>query len=55
VPELPEVETERGRLAARLEGRRIETARIDDARLTRPDDPAWIAARLNPIDVVHEE
>jgi formamidopyrimidine-DNA glycosylase len=46
VPELPEVETERGRLAARLEGRRIETARIDDARLTRPDDPAWVAARL---------
>lgn len=46
MPELPEVETERGRLAARLEGRRIEAARIDDPRLTRPDDPAGIAARL---------
>jgi formamidopyrimidine-DNA glycosylase len=46
LPELPEVETERGRLAARLEGRRIAAVRIDDARLTRPDDPAWIAARL---------
>jgi formamidopyrimidine-DNA glycosylase len=46
VPELPEVETERGRLAARLEGRRIVAARIDDPRLTRPDDPAWIAAHL---------
>jgi formamidopyrimidine-DNA glycosylase len=47
VPELPEVETERGRLAARLEGRRIVAATIDDPRLTRPDDPAWIAARLS--------
>ncbi len=47
VPELPEVETERGRLAARLEGRRITAARIDDPRLTRPDEPAWIAARLS--------
>ncbi len=46
VPELPEVETERGRLAERIEGRRIVAARIDDARLTRPDDPTWIAARL---------
>jgi formamidopyrimidine-DNA glycosylase len=47
VPELPEVETERGRLAARLEGRRIVAATIDDPRLTRPDEPAWIAARLS--------
>jgi formamidopyrimidine-DNA glycosylase len=47
VPELPEVETERGRLAARLEGRRIMAATIDDPRLTRPDEPAWIAARLS--------
>ena len=46
MPELPEVETERGRLAARLEGRQIVSARIDDPRLTRPDDPAWTAARL---------
>jgi formamidopyrimidine-DNA glycosylase len=46
VPELPEVETERGRLAARLEGRRIVAARIDDHRLTRPEEPAWIAGAL---------
>jgi formamidopyrimidine-DNA glycosylase len=46
VPELPEVETERGRLAARLEGRRIASAAIDDPRLTRPEEPSWIAARL---------
>jgi formamidopyrimidine-DNA glycosylase len=46
VPELPEVETERGRLADRLEGRRIRAARIDDERLTRPEDPALVAARL---------
>jgi formamidopyrimidine-DNA glycosylase len=46
VPELPEVETERGRLAARIEGRRIGSARIDDERLTRPEDPEWVAARL---------
>jgi formamidopyrimidine-DNA glycosylase len=46
VPELPEVETERGRLAARLEGRRIASAAIDDPRLTRPEEPSWIAARI---------
>ena len=46
MPELPEVETERGRLAARLEGRRIASAEIVDPRLTRPEEPAWIAARL---------
>jgi formamidopyrimidine-DNA glycosylase len=46
MPELPEVETERRRLAVRLEGRRIVSATIDDARLTRPEEPAWIAARL---------
>src|SRR4029077_13712461 len=47
VPELPEVETERGRLAAHLEGRRITAARIDDPRLTRPDEPGRIAAQLS--------
>jgi len=47
VPELPEVETERGRLAARIEGRRISVARIDDPRLTRPEEPEWVAARLS--------
>jgi formamidopyrimidine-DNA glycosylase len=46
VPELPEVETERGRLAAAVEGRTIASARIDDARLTRPDDPKIVAAML---------
>ena len=47
MPELPEVETERGRLAARIEGRRIAGARIDDDRLTRPEDPSVIAAILD--------
>lgn len=46
MPELPEVETERRRLAARIEGKRIASARIDDARLTRPDDPQLVAARI---------
>jgi formamidopyrimidine-DNA glycosylase len=46
MPELPEVETERGRLAAKLEGRRIVSARIDDPRLTRPEDPLLVGAGL---------
>ena len=46
MPELPEVETERDRLAARIEGRRIRAVRIDDERLTRPEDPELVAARL---------
>lgn len=46
MPELPEVETERGRLAVRLAGRRIVAARIGDPRLTRPEEPEWIAAAL---------
>jgi formamidopyrimidine-DNA glycosylase len=46
MPELPEVETERGRLAAVLEGHRIVSARIDDPRLTRPEDPVLVAAAL---------
>ena len=46
MPELPEVETERTRLAAVIEGKKIRSARIDDARLTRPDDPAAVAAVL---------
>ena len=52
MPELPEVETERGRLAAAIEGRRIATARIDDVRLTRPDDPNVVAAMLSGDRVV---
>ena len=46
MPELPEVETERDRLAARLAGRRIVGADVHDARLTRPEDPVRIAAEL---------
>ena len=46
MPELPEVETERGRLAGRLVGRRVAAAHIDDPRLTRPEEPAWIAGEL---------
>jgi formamidopyrimidine-DNA glycosylase len=46
VPELPEVETERGRLAGAVTGRRILSARIDDPRLTRPEDPVAVAAAL---------
>jgi len=46
VPELPEVETERLRLASRVEGRQIARARIDDARLTRPMEPGTVAAML---------
>jgi formamidopyrimidine-DNA glycosylase len=46
LPELPEVETERRRLAERIEGRDIVRARIDDARLTRPEDPQLVAAVL---------
>jgi len=47
VPELPEVETERGRLAAAAEGKRIASARIDDVRLTRPEDPSIVAGMLS--------
>ncbi len=46
MPELPEVESERRRLEARLRGRRLVAVRIDDARLTRPADPAAVAALL---------
>src|SRR5436190_2701529 len=34
------------RLAPLLEGRRLADVRIDDARLTRPHDPAEVAARM---------
>ena len=52
MPELPEVETERRRLAAHLKGRRIAHARIDDGRLTRPEEPTWVAAALTGERVV---
>jgi formamidopyrimidine-DNA glycosylase len=46
MPELPEVETIRARLAPRLEGRRLERVEIVDPRLTRPEPPEAIAAAL---------
>jgi formamidopyrimidine-DNA glycosylase len=46
VPELPEVETVRRRLAPRLESRRIDEADIGDARLTAPEAPSDVAGRL---------
>jgi formamidopyrimidine-DNA glycosylase len=46
VPELPEVETVRRRLAPVLEGATIARAEIVDPRLTRPVDPASVAASL---------
>jgi formamidopyrimidine-DNA glycosylase len=46
VPELPEVETVRRRLAPHLEGRTIVVARIDDYRPTAPEDREEVAAAL---------
>ncbi|HEY2940721.1 MAG TPA: bifunctional DNA-formamidopyrimidine glycosylase/DNA-(apurinic or apyrimidinic site) lyase [Gaiellaceae bacterium] len=46
MPELPEVETVRTRLEPRLVGRRLERVEIYDPRLTRPFDPAGVAAEL---------
>ncbi|MBA2462872.1 MAG: DNA-formamidopyrimidine glycosylase, partial [Actinobacteria bacterium] len=46
VPELPEVETVRRRLAPVLEGRTFERVEIEDARLTRPLEPLEVAAEL---------
>src|SRR3954468_8802440 len=46
MPELPEVETIRSRLAPRLEGRTIERVEIVDPRLTRPEPPEAIAQAL---------
>jgi formamidopyrimidine-DNA glycosylase len=46
VPELPEVETVRRRLEPVLVGRRFTHVDIDDPRLTRPEDPAEVAAEL---------
>src|ERR1043166_8851914 len=46
MPELPEVETVRRRLEPVLVGRRFERVDIEDARLTRPEDPAEVAAEL---------
>jgi formamidopyrimidine-DNA glycosylase len=46
VPELPEVETVRRRLAPALEGRGFTRVEITDPRLTRPHDPFEIAREL---------
>ncbi|MEO9174525.1 MAG: DNA-formamidopyrimidine glycosylase family protein, partial [Gaiellales bacterium] len=46
MPELPEVETVRSRLAPDIERRTIVRARIDDPRLVRPELPATIGAAL---------
>ena len=46
MPELPEVETVRSSLEPRLVGRRFEEVEILDSRLTRPVDPAEVAAEL---------
>src|SRR5207244_13389705 len=45
-PELPEVETVRRRLEPELVGRRLVRVEIYDPRLTRPFDPAGVAAEL---------
>ncbi len=46
MPELPEVETIRSRLAPGLAGRRFERVEILDSRLTRPELPEVVAAEL---------
>ena len=46
MPELPEVETVRRRLAPVLEGRTLQGVTISDPRLTRPYDPDAVAAEL---------
>jgi formamidopyrimidine-DNA glycosylase len=46
VPELPEVETVRAELEPSLVGRTFEHVEIHDPRLTRPLDPASVAAQL---------
>lgn len=51
MPELPEVETIRTRLAPLVAGRRIEEADILDSRLTRPHDPAQVAGELADAEI----
>ena len=46
MPELPEVETVRARIAPLVEGRVLRRVEIFDSRLTRPHDPAVVAAEL---------
>jgi formamidopyrimidine-DNA glycosylase len=47
MPELPEVETVRAGLEPSLVGRRFAHVDIRDSRLTRPVDPAEVAAELS--------
>jgi formamidopyrimidine-DNA glycosylase len=53
MPELPEVETIRARLAPRLQGRRLERVEIVDPRLTRPEPPEAIASALEGERIAH--
>ena len=46
MPELPEVETVRARLAPVLTGRRFDRVEIHDPRLVRPYEPTEVAAEL---------
>jgi formamidopyrimidine-DNA glycosylase len=46
MPELPEVETVRARLAPVLTGRRFDAVEISDPRLVRPYEPTEVAAEL---------
>ena len=46
MPELPEVETVRRGLEPHVVGRRFDRVEIFDPRLTRPEDPGVVAARL---------
>ena len=46
MPELPEVETVRRRLAPHVEGRRIVGVDVRDARLTGTVDPARVEGAL---------
>ncbi len=55
MPELPEVETVRARLAPALEGAGIAHATITDARLTRPFAPDLVAAELEGERIVRVE
>ena len=52
MPELPEVETIRAKLAPGLTGRRFERVLIADPRLTRPEPPEEIASALEGERVV---
>jgi formamidopyrimidine-DNA glycosylase len=53
MPELPEVESVRRAIAPALEGRTLEHVEIEDARLTRPEDPLAVAAELTGERVEH--